>query len=78
MVIRRVINFYKKKFDWLKAQVQMTLEEEKELKELFTSRNYIPRAEKETFKSFNTIFKDRLFSMPSFCKAFHIFYSNIY
>eukprot|EP00347_Sterkiella_histriomuscorum_P007266 403349623 len=76
MVIRCVIKFYKRKFDWIRKNIPMTKIQEELLEELFTHKNYQPRTEKEKFKSFNTVFREWLFSQLPFCKIFNIFYNQ--
>lgn len=46
MVIRSFIKHYKRRFEWIRANIKMTKVEEELLEELFTQKNYKPRTEK--------------------------------
>ena len=74
MVIRCIIKFYKRRFEWLKKEVPMNKMEAELLEELFTHKNYTPRTDKERFRSFNSVYREWLFQMKPFCEAFKIFY----
>lgn len=79
MLIRCVIKFFRKKggTNGIHAdEINATPLEEPILTELFTKRNYVPHKGDIVFKSFNTDFRDWIFSLPAFCRAFIIFFSN--
>lgn len=61
MVIRCMIKFYKRKFEWLKNRINMTETERVLLEELFTHKNYMPRTDTQKFRSFNSVYKEWLF-----------------
>lgn len=77
MVIRCVIKFYKRRFEWVRNNIPMSPVECELLEELYTHKNYQPRTDKEKFKSFNSIFREWLFQLRPFCISFNIFYSKI-
>lgn len=75
MVIRAVIKYFRKRISRLATDLpHMTPHEEEVLRDMFTRKNYIPQSESQVFRSFNSEFRDWIFRMPSFCRAFTLFY----
>jgi hypothetical protein len=54
----------------------MTAAEEETIMELVTGKNYVPHRGPRYFGSFNTAFKEFLFSMPAFCLLFRVYHSK--
>jgi hypothetical protein len=77
MLIRAFIRFFKprvKKFHLYAPD--MTAAEEETIMELVTGKNYVPHRGPRYFGSFNTAFKEFLFSMPAFCLLFRVYHSK--
>lgn len=71
MIIRAVIKYFRKRITRLNVEIGMMIPyEERALLELFTKRNYTPNDGVKVFKSFNTEFRDWIFSLKAFCKAY--------
>ena len=77
-MIRAVIKYFRKRINRIKEDLRPKDREEEEiLIDLFTKRNYVPNNRKEFFRSFNSEFKEWIFSIPSFCRAYCIFYGKL-
>lgn len=76
MVIRTFIKYFKRRFDWIIKNIEMTGLEQELLEELITHKNYKPRTDKQRFRSFNTVYREWLFKLRPFCDLFNIFISN--
>jgi hypothetical protein len=77
MLIRAVIKYFRKRISRIQEELRPRDHEEEEiLFELFTKRNYVPHSKTEVFRSFNTEYKEWIFSLPGFCRAFNMFYGK--
>jgi hypothetical protein len=75
MLLRVVIKYYRRcTVEQLRVELpHMQREEEAVLIDLFKSRNYKPHKGTTVFRSFNSEFRDYIFSLPAFCHAFVLF-----
>jgi hypothetical protein len=77
MLIRAVIKYFRKRISRIGEELRPRDHEEEEiLFELFTKRNYVPHSKTEVFRSFNTEYKEWIFSLPGFCRAYILFYGK--
>jgi hypothetical protein len=76
MLIRAVIKFFRKR-DFEADLPMATPQEQIILKELFTMKNYVPHSGARVYRSFNTEFRDWIFSLPAFCHAFTLYHGKI-
>jgi len=77
MVIRGVVKYFRKRIGRLNEDLRPKDREEEEiLLEIFTKRNYVPNNRKEYFRSFNADFREWVFSLPGFCRAYCIYYGK--
>ena len=77
MLIRAVIKYFRKRISRIQEELRPRDHEEEEiLFELFTKRNYVPHSKTEVFRSFNTEYREWIFSLPGFCRAFNMFYGK--
>lgn len=78
MLIRAVIKYFRKRIGRIREELRPRDHEEEEiLFELFTKRNYVPHSKTEVFRSFNTEYREWIFSLPGFCRAFNLYYGKI-
>jgi hypothetical protein len=78
MLIRAVIKYFRKRIGRIREELRPRDHEEEEiLFELFTKRNYVPHSKTEVFRSFNTEYREWIFSLPGFCRAFNIYYGKM-
>ena len=73
MIIRCMKRHFKKRFAQLVSRVHMSPEELVYYEELFCHKKYKPHTFTDSYKSFNTVFRDWLFQQRPFCEAFIIF-----
>jgi len=77
MLIRAVIKYFRKRIGRIREELRPRDHEEEEiLFELFTKRNYVPHSKTEVFRSFNTEYREWIFSLPGFCRAFNLYYGK--
>ena len=77
MLIRAFIRYFKARVHKFHLYApDMTIQEEHIIMELVTAKNYVPHRGQRYFGSFNTEFKDFLFSLPSFCLLFRVYHSK--
>ena len=77
MLIRAVIKYFRKRIGRIREELRPRDHEEEEiLFELFIKRNYVPHSKTEVFRSFNTEYREWIFSLPGFCRAFNLYYGK--
>ena len=77
MLIRAVIKYFRKRVSRIQEELRPRDHDEEEiLFELVTKRHYVPHSKPEVFRSFNTEYREWIFSLPGFCRAFNLFYGK--